>query len=65
MANKPLYVVNMGSGIGYYHPDAVWSGVPRDKAKKLTHKDARNVADYLRGTKQGLYTSVEPYKQHK
>jgi hypothetical protein len=35
---KPLYVVNLGDGQGYYAADVGWKGVPKAQADKMTHK---------------------------
>jgi hypothetical protein len=66
MGAKPLYVVKLnhetvnGQNVAYYDPEAYFSGVPREKAKKMTHKEARGVSDYLRSIRQGYHCEVEP-----
>ncbi len=58
---KPLYVVNLGDGQGYYAADVGWKGVSKAQADKMTHKKARRVRDHIRQPKIGLvHSAVEP-----
>ena len=54
----PKYIVRLDS-TGYYSHDVHWQSVPRNKATRMTHKEARAVMGHLRGRGLRYPSSVE------
>lgn len=44
---------------GYYSKDAAWRVVKKEQATKITRKEARRVAAYLRQPRIGYKTDIE------
>lgn len=46
---KPQYIIWMGRDYpGYYHEKSHWKPVEKDKAQKLSHKEANKISNYLK-----------------
>jgi len=45
---KPMYVVSMGTNVGFYKGSSPYQPVPRDEAEQLTHKRANVIEGKLR-----------------
>lgn len=44
---------------GYYHGDSAYQGVSRDKAERLTHKDAQAIVNRLTRPTFGYECKIE------